>query len=67
MTRGEGRTLTLSGQEFSELRLDDSDDIQKGRHVIREAHASWDESIGRIIWDEAELEYVGTLELAKER
>lgn len=54
----------LSGQEFCELRLDDSDNIWMGRHVIREARAHWDSTINQIVWDEPVVEYAANLDLA---
>jgi hypothetical protein len=58
---------SASEQEFVELRLDDSDDIWMGRHVIREAHAYWDEALGMTVWDEPVAEYARTPEDAKVR
>jgi hypothetical protein len=57
----------VSEQEFYELRLDDTDDIWRGRHIICETHARWDKSVGMTVWDKPEIEYVRTLEEAKAR
>ena len=53
--------------EFYELRLDDSDNVWMGRHVIRETHALWDASTSQIAWAEPEIEYVPNIDLADER
>lgn len=44
----------LAAQEFYELCLEDSDDIWKGRHIVRQAHARWDQTDRRIVWDNIE-------------
>jgi hypothetical protein len=57
----------LAAQEFYELCLEDSDDIWKGRHIVRQAHARWDQMACRIVWENIETEYARTLEEAKQR
>jgi diguanylate cyclase (GGDEF)-like protein len=57
----------LAAQEFYELCLEDSDDIWKGRHIVRQAYARWDQTSSRIVWDDMEIEYAHTLEEAKHR
>jgi hypothetical protein len=57
----------LEGQEFYELRLDDSDDIWRPGFIVSEAHAAWSEIDGQVMWDETETERCLTYEHAKER
>jgi hypothetical protein len=57
----------VDGQEFYVLSLEDSDDLWRGRHIVSESHAHWDEESGGIAWDDTETEYVATLEAAKDR
>jgi hypothetical protein len=59
--------VPLSEQDFYELCLDDSDNIWRGRHVIRERHAHWDDSLGMVVWCEPMVEYLRTLEDARQR
>lgn len=46
----------LSGQEFYELRIDDSDDVWRPGFVVVQAHAQWSEIDRQIMWDEPESE-----------
>jgi hypothetical protein len=57
----------LRGQEFYELRLDDSSGSWESRYIVREAHAQWHEESGQVVWDEAETETTATIEQAKSR
>ncbi len=57
----------LQGQEFYELRIDDSDDVWRPGFVVSEAHAQWSEIDQKIVWDETEHERCSTYAHAKER
>jgi hypothetical protein len=57
----------LKDQEFYELRLDDSDNIWRGRCMIREARVHWDSGFGRFVWDEPLVEYALNREVAREQ
>jgi hypothetical protein len=57
----------LKGQEFYELRLDDSDDIWRPGFIVTQAHAKWSEINQQVIWDETESEQCLTYDHAKQR
>jgi hypothetical protein len=57
----------LKGQEFYELRIDDSDDLWRPGSVVSEAHAQWSEIDQQIVWDEAEHERCYTYAHAEKR
>lgn len=57
----------LCGQEFYELKMADCDDFGQGRHVLREAHASWDQRTDSLFWDEFQVEFTFTLAQAEKR
>jgi len=57
----------LEGQEFYELRIDDSGDVWRPGFVVSEAHARWSEIDRRIVWDETEYEQCPTYESAQKR
>ena len=57
----------LKGQEFYELRIDDSVDISRPGFVVVEAHAKWSDADQRIEWDDAEYEGCETYEQAEDR
>jgi len=59
--------VPLKGQEFYELRIDDSDDVWRPGFVVSEAHAQWSEIDQQIMWDETESERCPTYENAQER
>lgn len=67
LSKTDNASAPLKTQEFYELRLDDSDDLSKGRQVIRQSHARWDEAEGWVVWGQSEIEYVETLKEAKRR
>lgn len=57
----------LEGQEFYELRIDDSDDVWRPGFVVSEAHAQWSEIDQQIVWNETEYERCPTYENAQKR
>lgn len=57
----------LSELRLCELSILDSDDIWKGRHMIREIHARYHEQSGDLVWHHEEFEYAKTDEEAKRR
>ncbi|MFP5234330.1 MAG: hypothetical protein ACLGSD_00385 [Acidobacteriota bacterium] len=57
----------LEGQEFYELRIDDSDDIWRPGFIVVEAHAAWSVADKQIVWDESEFERCETYAQAKDR
>ena len=59
--------IQLEGQEFYELRIDDSADIWRPGFIVAEAHAQWSESSQQIVWDETEYERCAAYAEVKER
>lgn len=57
----------VAGQEFYELRIEDSDEVRSPGFVVSQAHAQWSEIARRIIWDDAETEQCVTYEIARAR
>ena len=57
----------LKGQEFYELRIDDSDDVWRPGFVVVQAHAQWSEIDQQIMWDDPESERCFTYAHAEER
>ena len=57
----------LEGQEFYEIRIDDSVDLWRTGYVVSQAHAQWSEIDRQVMWDETETERCLTYKSAKER
>lgn len=57
----------LKGQEFYELRLDDSDNSGRPEFIVSEAYAAWSEIDQQVVWAETESERCLTYEQAKAR
>jgi hypothetical protein len=57
----------LQQQEFYELRLDDLSAQTANIFSVREAHASWSEEDGQIMWDNLQNEEFGSFEQARAR
>lgn len=57
----------LEGQEFYELRIDDSNDIWRPGFIVVEAHAAWNATDQQIVWDETEYERCATYAEAEAR
>ena len=67
LTKTDVLIVPLRDQQFYELRLDDSDDISRPGHIVRQSHAMWSEIDCQIVWDDFEIERCSTLEEAKAR
>jgi hypothetical protein len=67
LSKADDPKISLSEQEFYELRLDDSADIWRPHFIVKQAHARWTEVDRQIMWDELESDRLPTLEEAKER
>lgn len=59
--------LPRSEQEFYELRIDDSDDIQRPGFIVKQTRASRNERDTEFIWADYEWERLPTLREARER
>jgi len=58
--------VPLEGQEFYELRIDDSDDVWRPGFVVVQARAQWSDIDQQIMWDEPEVERCFTYAHAEE-
>lgn len=57
----------LAGQQFCELRIEESDDIWRPGFLVKQIRAAWDEAAKKMNWEEPELEGWPTLSKAQER
>jgi hypothetical protein len=57
----------LTGQEFFELCIEESDDIWRPGFIVKQTRAQWSEIDRQVMWEEAEWERWPTLRKAKER
>jgi hypothetical protein len=57
----------LEGQEFYELRIDDSGDIFRAGFIVIQKHAEWSEIDQQAMWNDIESERCVTYEHAQER
>ena len=67
LSRGVHPNAPLDGQEFYELRIDDSNNDRRPGFVVSQAHAQWSEIDQQIMWDETESERCPTYENAQAR
>ena len=57
----------LKGQEFYEIRIDDSNHILHSAFIVSQKHAAWSEIDQQVMWDDIESERCVTYEHAQER
>ena len=67
LSNPENEKLPLSGQEFYELCIEESDDTWRPGFVVKQTHAQWNAIDKTVIWDEPEWERWPTLKKANEK
>ena len=67
LARNDSRRAPLNEQEFYELRLDEIGVGVRARFSVGQAHVSWSEGDGQIMWDDFQNDEFDRLEDARKR